>query len=82
MLHHLEQAFADVLLWLRMHLIRLLCVVIPPCLRMVRQQKNGRKDYVPLLIASFNFEKGRRKRKGINEETDKIWQYYQELLFV
>ena len=43
----------------------ILCVVILPWLTMAHQQKNGRKDYVPLLMASFNFEKGRCKWKGI-----------------
>ena len=35
------------------------------CLRMVRQWKNGGEGYVPLLIASFTFTKGKCQRKGV-----------------
>ena len=61
-------------------LIVCLGAVILPCLRMVRQQKNGRKDYVPLLMASFSFAKGRCQQKEVIGA--KRLTLYQELPFV
>ena len=46
-------------------LIVCLGALIPPCLRMVRQQKNGRKNYVPLLMVSFSFTKCRCQQKEV-----------------